>query len=493
MKRVLPFIALCCVAAKCGPSGGPGVSSDVRIDQAGAPPDGIDSIDPDMCVTPNGTVYVVWADDRLGTTDVWMNRKLPGGERGDGWLPNAIRVNQFTESNVWNPKVACNDQNVFVVWEDDRDGEIESHQIYFNVSSTQGDSWFHGIDFLVEEDAEGRSNSFAPVIAVDGASVYVAWSDNTFGAFDILFRRSSNSGQEWIDAPIRIDRDQPAGSAFSAGVQIATAFNGNNVYLVWEDSRGGASTDIYFSRSLDAGLSFSATDIRLDVGDEPGRSGSYAPRIAADGDNIYVVWHDDRNGRFNDVYMAYSSDAGTNWSFDSRADQADPAGQHQSLYPTLCVVGNMAHVGWEDNRHNGFFRAYYNRARAGGWLGVETRIDAYKAEQGALPSRRVKMACDGGTVVAAWLDFNDDLQELGFNDLVYTWSTDEGATWNDTSTRLDSIAAGTSFKIDLGLAVRDEQVIAAWGDGRNGTNDIFYQQVPLGESAPLVADPNAAP
>jgi hypothetical protein len=496
MKRLLPYVALSCLGATCKPNTVPGVSSDVRVDLAGDPPDGVESVDPDMCVTPNGTVYVVWVDDRAGTPDVWMNRKLPGDERDVGWLPAAVRVNQIAGNNVWAPQVACSDTHVHVVWEDDRDGEIESHQIRYNVSSTQGDTWVHPEDLLLEEDEEGRSNSFEPVIAADGANVFVAWSDNTFGAFDIFFRRSSNSGLEWLDAPLRIDRDQPAGSAFSAGVQIATAAGGNTVYLVWEDTRGGAFSDVYFSRSLDAGQSFSATDIRLDVSDDPGANNSFSPQIGADGNDIYVVWHDDRNGENNDVFMSFSSDGGLTWTVDSRAEQEDPAGVSQSLFPSVCVSGNTAHVGWHDNRVGGFYRAFYNRAVDGLWAGVEVRLDGYKVLGGERPSRDVKMACDGDTVVAAWFDQLDDEFDVGYNDIRYNWSEDAGATWAgdalDKPPRLDSILEGTAFKIDLGLHVQDGTIFAAWGDGRNGANDIFAQQVLVGEEAPLVADPNAA-
>lgn len=499
LKRVVLFAPIACVAAECGPTEIKDLPSEYRIDAAGDR-DLIDSHSTQMCVAPNGTVYVVWIDDRDGGDDIWFNRKLAEGDRNDGWLPNAVRVNTHTDSNVWAPQIACTNQQVHVVWEDDRDGEVESHQIYYQRTSDNGETFLES-DLLIEEDEDGRSNSFAPQIIAKDATVYVAWYDDLNGAYDILTATSSDSGNSWQE-PVRVDTDQPAGSAWSAHPRIAASEDGQNLYVVWQDFRGGvgqpnAGSDIYYSMSSNRGIEFLPEDIRLDGGD-PGSASAFAPRVAADGTDVYVVWHDNRAGEANDVFMVYSSDGGASFSSDSRADQAAPLGT-ESLYPKLCVTNGRAHVVWHDAR-DGQFRVYYNQANAGLWAGQEFRLDAEKVpgERGVWRldggAGSVQLACEGDNVLASWLDIRDDVSDLGYNDLAYNFSADNGATWligadestqvgwNDAPYRLDSIQAGTAYKTDLNVHIEGTTVRAAWTDGRSGSTDVYYQQLTAGET-----------
>lgn len=502
LKRLTLLAPVGCLAVQCGTVEAPSLSSEWRIDGTGERDITIDSHGTKMCVAPNGTVYVVWIDDREGGDDLWFNRKLPEGERHDGWLPTAVRVNQFTDSNLWAPQIACTDTKVHIVWEDDRDGEVESHQIYYQSSTDLGDSWLEE-DRLIEEDVDGRSNSFSPQIEAVENFVHVTWYDDLNGAYDILAVSSQDGGLNW-NPVARVDTDEPAGSAWSAHPRMAVSEDGQNVYIVWQDFRGGvgqanSGSDVYFNRSLNRGIDFDDTDQRLDGGD-PGSASAFAPRIVAspDGSELYVAWHDDRNGA-NDVFMTYSGDVGVTWTDDSRADQADNVGQFESLYPKLCMANGVAHVVWHDNRTQNFYRVYHNAATAGVWDGFEERLDAYKldGERGVWRfdggGESVQIACSGANVLVTWLDTQQDLADLNYNDIVYNFSADNGASWlvdtsEDTRTnwdlapyRLDSMEAGAAYKRDLNVHLAGDVVRAAWTDGRYASEDVFYQELTAGE------------
>ena len=77
------------------------------------------------------------------------------------------------------------------------------------------------------------------------------------------------------------------------------------MYVVWFDYRDGDG-DIYFNYSIDEGATWKANDIRLDTGDTPGANKSEEPKVNCSGDNIYVVWTDDRNG-MRDIYFNTAS------------------------------------------------------------------------------------------------------------------------------------------------------------------------------------------
>jgi len=445
-------------------------STDTRIDMAGDPDP--DSGDTRMCVNDNGEIFVVWVDDRDGSPDVWFNRSV---DLGVSWLPAAVKINRG-DSNVWLPDIACSTTGVFVVWEDDRDGELENHQIYFSRSMTAGETWLDA-DRLLELDFEGRSMSLGPEIIAVGEDLYVTWFDNANGAFDIFVASSGDNGESWRD-PVRADSDEPAGSAYSAWPQIG-ATEAGKVYVVWEDSRNGAS-DIYFARSENAGSSFKE-DTRLDGGDAAGLNASFAPRLSADGDEVYVVWHDERNGEGRDVFVNHSFNGGADWNNNAGRIDTDNPGFFNSLFPTVETVGNVGHVAWQDARSEGY-DIYYRRYQSGDPVGEEIRLDVGD-EEGFSNSLNTAISAQDQTLVVAWEDGRGEVDtDFGYNDLYYNYS-EAPSEFGSADLRIDSIAPGESFKVDLDVHVYGKLVYSTWTDGRLGTADVYFKALEVGQES----------
>lgn len=447
---------------------------DVRVDQAGAANDP-DSRDTRMCVNDDGAVFVVWVDDRDGNgiPAVWFNRSLDGG---GNWLSSALKVNQG-DGGAENPSIACTVQGVFVVWEDDRDGELENKQIYFNRSMNLGTTWEEE-DVLLEEDPDGDTISLGPVITAVGADLYVAWFDSLNGAYDIFAVASGNQGTDWRE-PVRVDSDAP-GEAHSASPQLAATEYGD-VLIAWEDARNG-KTDIYFARSENAATSFlDNVHISADKGDEAGSSYSFSPRMEVSGDNVYVVWHDDRNGEGRDILLQYSADRGKNWLVQTQYIGSDAAGFDNSLYADLAVDRRTAHVAWQDSRNVGY-DIFYRQIESGVPGEEEVRVES--DGPGFSNSVNARVALEGASVVVAWEDARAEAASgasNGYNDLFYNYSSDGGANFNESDLRIDSMAPGQSYKIDLNVEVVGGEVYSAWTDGRNGTADVFFQRHVLGD------------
>ena len=79
-------------------------------------------------------------------------------------------------------QVCCDGRNVYVVWEDRRNGASD---IYFNCSLDAGRRWLSN-DLRLDTDPAGRSSSLDPQLACDGARVCALWFDTRGGPSDIF-------------------------------------------------------------------------------------------------------------------------------------------------------------------------------------------------------------------------------------------------------------------------------------------------------------------
>jgi Neuraminidase (sialidase) len=252
-----------------------------------------------------------------------------------------------------------------------------------------------------------------------------------------------------------------------------------DVYIAWEDARDGKN-DIYVGISRDHGQSFK-TETRVDTGEAKGKNHSFAPRLDADDDTLYVVWHDTRGGEKRDIFMNFSTDYGDTWLNTAERVETDNVGAFDSLYPDVAVIGETAHIVWSD-AHSGGYDAYYRQAVQGGLVGDEAiRLDTDPA--GYANSMNASVAVGDEAVIVAWQDGRADAAQEGYNDLYYNFSRDNGTVWNAPDLRVDSMEAGSAYKVNLNVELHRSEMMMAWTDGRNGTGDVFFHHMKVGEEA----------
>ena len=432
--------------------------SDRRIDDAGA--GSIDSDKVQLCTLTNGSVVVVWADDREGERGIWGRRSPDGGL---SWPDAPTRINSDS-ANADEPVLACDGDVAYAAWEDDRDSEIEDANIYFS-TSVGGATW--SADLRVAGTDLGSFDHLEPQLAVAGAEVHVVWHSDDNGAFDIYAASSTDGGASFA-SPVRVDSDSP-GAAWSSHPAVATDGLGR-VYIAWEDRRAGVG-DIYVAVSSNSGTSF-GQDIRLDSG----LGDSFRPEIAAAAGEAYIGWYDERDGEKLEVYAAYSDDGGASWATAERLSEGTP-GEKDSILPRLVLEGGTLHVTWFQAGGGGF-HTEYRQVEAG--LPSTEIIQLDHAPNAAQTTYPRIAASDGGWLVA----WRDDRAASGDddNDLYYSYSTDDGASWSP-DLRIDAHPAGSTFAVDHSVAVIDGGLVAAWSDGRNGSADVFFTRLNLGEEA----------
>jgi hypothetical protein len=476
--RLVPPVLFALLAACTGDTPEDEATHDVRVDH-NTKEDSVESIVPRSCFT-DGRLAVVWQDDRDGVPGIWFNASTDAGAT---WMPADIALD-LGEVGAFAPDIACSGDTIYVVWEDERDGDLRYRNIYVNVSSDGGRTWLEE-DVRIDGDLEGEAMSLAPRVVAAGDSAYVAWFDNRDGAYDIYVQATRDSGASWLEAPTRVDTDD-AGEAYSAWPRLAADDEGR-VVVTWEDSRAGAS-DIYANVSTDGGASFGDEDARLDGGEEGGASNSFLPSLAMAGGHAYVVWHDERNGDKRDVFLNTSSDGGESWRDEPRRVESDAEGQSDAINPVVAAVGDRVHIAWQDDRSGGYDIYHrYSRDNGGEWAGEEVRMD--RDAGGESQSFEPTLFLQGDTVLVGWEDRRADGGEVGFNDLYYNYSADGGENWNLEDLRINSNKPGSAYSLDLALGLAGGGIVAVWADGRFGSSDIFCANRALGEESRYVAPP----
>lgn len=232
--------------------------------------------------------------------------------------------------------------------------------IHFSKSTDGGQTWSDAVRINeVSGDCEDSDNTVegaVPAIGPNG-EIYVAWS----GPVGIVFDRSTDGGQTWLDNDIFIS-DQPGGWDYNVpgiyrcnGLPVTCCDLSNSphrgtIYVNWTDQRNGADdTDVWLSKSTDGGNTWS-TPLRVN-NDAPGRQ-QFFSWMTVDGANgdVYVVFYDRRNyiDNHTDVYLARSTDGGN--TFDNVKISDTPFNPVSSVffgdYTNITAHNGLVHPIW---------------------------------------------------------------------------------------------------------------------------------------------------
>jgi hypothetical protein len=338
-------------------------------------------------------------------------------------------------------------------------------------------------------DAQG--NTYFSFIAFsssnDDNGVYVSKSTNggrTFRAPVAVLAHRGQANPDFEDKPfIAVDANPASPYA-------------NNVYVSWSGFLAtGSAVEIRFSRSTDAGGTFSAPMVLR-------RSGSQQfslPVVGPDG-TLYVIW-----ARSVNYVTAKSTNGGMAFEREVRAASFTPIGTldpdtgrrllnggfRVSSYPAMTVDtssgprrGNLYLI-WSDGR-NGDADVFFARSTDAG----QTWSEPVRMNDDPMGNGKDQfmpwIAVDptNGNIVVMFYDRRADANNL-LLDVYVARSTDGGETFEPnlkvttvSSNPLNDPIFGGSFIGDYnGLVVHGNLAYPAWTDMRNRQQDIFGAQV----------------
>lgn len=207
---------------------------------------------------------------------------------------------------------------LYVVWEETRAGR--DHRIYLNRSLDRGKTWEAQPTLLSTPDEQGERLAYHPqIVATTNGRVYVVWEQDEFrkgrvGKPDrlIYVNRSGDYGQTWLPKPIGLNGTDGERVA-SLNPRLSSDRYGN-VYAIWLEEEGPNRSQLFFSRSADSGLTWSAPT-RLDLSSSFRAWLALAEVRSDDAGHVWVLWqalNPSPNGW--QLLMNRSEDFGRSWS-----------------------------------------------------------------------------------------------------------------------------------------------------------------------------------
>ena len=363
--------------------------------------------------------------------------------------------------------------NVVAVWQSRlRTGSsYGDYDIYSAHSNDNGSTWSSPVmvnHYGAIDDADAKltfptfpptpssppNNDRLPRLATDGAGNWVAtWEsaydlDGTGDDYDIMVSRSTDNGASWSDATLLNDTGMGAdGDDIHATVD--TDRDGNWV-VAWEGEAGivghGSDLEIYYSRSTDAGASWSPTGLLNSTALVDGSATDGQPSLSF-GDGVWVTtWATPHNldgdaSADLDIVVSRSVDGALTWS--DAALVGSTATIDKSSDDRVPKIATDKQGNWMI-----VWRSYYNLDNSGSDLDLFHSVStdngitwsntgltsAFAQVDGSANDYQPQIKTDGhGNWVCVW-SVEYDLVNLepksGEYDNLITVSSDLGQTWS---------------------------------------------------------------
>ena len=291
----------------------------------------------------------------------------------------------------------------------------------------------------------GSKLSGEPAICAQGENIFVAWSDNRLGRWEIFFRYSHDGGVTW-------QREERVTRSSTDSVQPAIACDRRHVHLVWLESSPTGTQCRYKSWdgrnwSPPRTLSRQGTSVRR-------------PKIGATtttlGNWITAVWEGqaespDSNGALTrrtrtTAFITHSRDRGQTWL----QPQPITPGSWDTSEPNVAGGLQSVYVTWRDGREASS-QIYVKR-----WDESTASDELRLSSIGAC--RRPSVAVLEPHVHVAW---ECRLSEIAPANVFATESADAGETWATTQ----QISANTAESIAPQILAGRDDAWIVWQDG----------------------------
>ncbi len=357
---------------------------------------------PDIATAPNGDVAVAWMDDHAsGGYHIFYT---VSSDHGATWsTPEKIDTRISGGYSKFVNLGFTPSGKAVAVWEDDRSGGI---QLYFSKREPGG--WSANLRINTAGGPTDGSYFMNPSIAVlDEDRYFVAWTDWREGVYNQVYMRATRDGGATWGPEVRISDEigyLPLAGDPCLIVDPASGAPGAEIlYCVMNDWRGyapgGRYPEVYFSRSVNGGSTWSNGIVVNDVHDMYQQVSSHALVRLSDG-TLTAGWLSSNN--VTPMFRTcVSTDQGATWSPSARVD--DPLLQGTGTCSSIVGVGDEVFAGF-DCYPAGSWDSYFRASSDGGrtWTDPVVRMDDDNTNSAT--GNTVIAAASPGQVYGAWQD-----------------------------------------------------------------------------------------
>ncbi len=208
---------------------------------------------PSLAVDNEKNVCIAWLDARNGNYDIYFSHGIK--ENGLWQFSQNVRVNDdSTNASQYTPSMVFDNGSAYIAWYDDRNKNFD---IFFSTGRLENNTW--KFDSNIQINDIGDSNQMHPAIAVKGEEIFAVWEDERDGTSNIYFSKGmGRNGSFEFNKNIKVN--DIGGKHYDPQIEISE----NGIYVVWQAEKtpyfetpylntgttgtNNDSGDIYFSQ-----------------------------------------------------------------------------------------------------------------------------------------------------------------------------------------------------------------------------------------------------
>jgi hypothetical protein len=247
----------------------------------------------------SGAVPHISYYDESGGWAIFHKRSPSVG--GEVWSSETQVSEKLTEvyQRPNNPDVDVSGDNVHVVWNDNRDGDTMGHEVYYQKSSDDGETWpSPGTGVRISDGAlDPNQDDILPKLSASGATLNVVWqkADYAVGYYQVMYDFNIQNGGSsgWGSDDVIAPDPLPAPPYYAKTPDISAI--GNDRHVVWTFNTE-MGTELYYAHRIDE-ISEVATETLIS---KEGTSSVYVS--PGPGENwVFVVGGESSSGLSNQV------------------------------------------------------------------------------------------------------------------------------------------------------------------------------------------------
>lgn len=304
------------------------------------------------------------------------------------------------------------------------------------------------MNFETNNLTQNDDDSVYPQISSSSDNIYIVWQESvgSYGTtnYDIFFKKSNDNGNSFGSSINLSDNE-----GFSEHPQIASV--GINIYVVWVDESSG-EREIMFSKSSDSGKTFSDSIVISQDSISP-----YNVELAAEGQNVYIVWNSFGIEMRNIILLSKSNDAGKTFGELTEIGVGD-----LETYPKIAASADEYYVSWDTKDSKGTEISLIKGHKDSNNIHNVTQLGKLNNE--GIDGGESQVTADGDQVIVSWTS-------LVPIDKKYVYISNSMNNGNDFG---DNIPISSTNSSNVENILINDNTYIVWQDIIDGNEEIFY-------------------